>query len=97
MEAEAEAEEEQQQLQEEEDDLEMVVNLVEMTDVPLRVKKRSAHGHTLLGDAYLRTGKAQKAADSFKRALKIDPDNSRARNGYTEAEKLIPPPPEDEF
>jgi cytochrome c-type biogenesis protein CcmH/NrfG len=39
----------------------------------------------LLGEAYLGHGNSNKAADAFKRALKLRPDSARARNGYNEA------------
>jgi len=50
-----------------------------------RLQSGSARIHTLLGEAYLAAGKKSLAAASFKRALKIDPDNAVARNGYNEA------------
>ncbi|HEY4054951.1 MAG TPA: protein kinase, partial [Kofleriaceae bacterium] len=46
---------------------------------------RSARVYTLLGEAYLNSGNSGQAATSFKKALQIDPDNSRARDGYNEA------------
>jgi Tfp pilus assembly protein PilF len=58
--------------------------------------RKSAHVYTLLGDAYLRADKPEKSADNYKRALRLDPDSKRARDGYNAAAKLIPPPEEDE-
>lgn len=53
--------------------------------------------HTLLGDAYLGSGKDELAAASFKKALQLNPDDARARNGYNEAIGRIPPPGDDPF
>jgi tetratricopeptide (TPR) repeat protein len=40
---------------------------------------------TLLGEAYLNSGDRAQAATAFKTALKLDPGNERARNGYEDA------------
>ena len=61
-----------------------------------RLAPRSAHVQTLLGEAYLNSGNAKAAADSFKRALKLNPDDARARDGYNEAAGRLPPPTDDE-
>ena len=50
---------------------------------------------TLLGEAYLNSGNAETAAASFNKALTIDPDSARARNGYNEAAGRLPPPSDD--
>jgi Flp pilus assembly protein TadD len=47
--------------------------------------RRSARTYTLLGEAYLGAGQNAKAAKAFKTALKLNPDNPRAANGYNEA------------
>lgn len=59
-------------------------------------RSRSTRVYNLLGDAFMRTGNHQKAADNYKKALRINPDDKKAREGYTAAAKLIPPPPDDE-
>ena len=50
-----------------------------------RFMPRSARAQTLLGEAYLGVGKNKQAANAFRAALKINPDNAVARNGYNEA------------
>lgn len=50
----------------------------------------TARNLTLLGDAYLALGNRERAKDAYKRALKRDPDNVRARNGYNEAAGFTP-------
>ena len=50
---------------------------------------------TLLGEAYLNSGNNATAADNFKKALQLDPDNARARDGYNEASSRVPPPTDD--
>jgi Tfp pilus assembly protein PilF len=51
---------------------------------------------TLLGEAYLAAGQNKQAAENFKKALQIDPDNARARDGFNEASSRVPPPTPDE-
>ena len=51
---------------------------------------------TLLGEAYLSSNQNKQAADNFKRALQIDPDNARARDGFNQAQSRVPPPTEDQ-
>ena len=50
---------------------------------------------TLLGEAYLASGNNTQAAAQFKKALQVDPDNARARDGYNEASSRVPPPTDD--
>jgi Flp pilus assembly protein TadD len=50
---------------------------------------------TLLGEAYLSSGNNAQAAAQFKKALQLDPDNARARDGYNEASSRVPPPDDD--
>jgi eukaryotic-like serine/threonine-protein kinase len=50
-----------------------------------KLAPRSARIQTLLGEALLNSGNREGAALAFKRALQIDPDNSRARDGYNDA------------
>jgi len=52
-----------------------------------RAAKRggSARIYTLLGEAHLGAGQKSAAAEAFKKALQIDPDNARARDGFNEA------------
>jgi hypothetical protein len=38
-------------------------------------------------------GRKAEAAEAFKRALKIDPDDAAAVKGYREAAADLPPPP----
>jgi hypothetical protein len=40
----------------------------------------------------LNSGNNNEAANQFKKALQLDPDNSRARDGYNEASSRVPPP-----
>ena len=60
-----------------------------------RLAPKSSKVYTLLGEAYLNSGNNSVAADTFKKALQLDPDNARAREGYNEASSKVPPP-EDE-
>ena len=48
-----------------------------------------------LGEAYLNSGNNAQAAAQFKKALQLDPDNARARDGYNEASSRVPPPDDD--
>jgi cytochrome c-type biogenesis protein CcmH/NrfG len=50
---------------------------------------------TLLGEAYLGTGNNAAAADQFKKALQLDPDNTRAREGFNDAQSRVPPAEDD--
>lgn len=50
-----------------------------------KMRSGSARIWILLGEAYMGTGNNSKAAPAFIRALKINPDSVRARNGYNEA------------
>ena len=52
---------------------------------------KSARVFTLLGEAYLNSGNSGEAATNFKKALQLDPDNARARDGYNEASSRVPP------
>ena len=45
---------------------------------------KSSRMFTLLGEAYLDSGQNTTAAEDFKKALQLDPDNKRAREGYNE-------------
>ncbi|MBX3156102.1 MAG: protein kinase [Deltaproteobacteria bacterium] len=56
---------------------------------------KSARIFTLLGEAYLSSGNNTEAAANFKKALQLDPDNARARDGYNEASAKVPPPTDD--
>ena len=60
-----------------------------------RTRHRSAQVQELLGEAYLNSGNSTQAAAQFKKALQLDPDNARARDGYNEASSRVAPP-EDE-
>ena len=60
-----------------------------------KLAPRSSRVFTLLGEAYLNSGNNAVAADNFKKALQLDPENTRARDGYNEASSKVPPP-EDE-
>jgi Tfp pilus assembly protein PilF len=60
-----------------------------------KLARGNAHIHTLLGECYLNSGNNKAAEASFKRALQLDPDNDRARNGYNEASSRLPPTPDD--
>jgi eukaryotic-like serine/threonine-protein kinase len=46
---------------------------------------KTARVFTLLGEAYLNSGNHSEAEANFKKALQLDPDNVRARDGYNEA------------
>jgi Flp pilus assembly protein TadD len=61
-----------------------------------RLAPRSSRVFTLLGEAYLDSGQNKAAADNFKKALQIDPENARARDGYNDASSKVPPPADDE-
>ena len=61
-----------------------------------KLAPRSARVHVLLGESHLNSGNASLAEQSFKKALQLDPDNTRARNGYNEAAGRLPPPTDDE-
>ena len=50
---------------------------------------------TLLGEAYLNSGNNTLAAENFKKELQLDPENTRARDGYNEASAKVPPPSDD--
>ncbi len=52
-----------------------------------RMRRNNYYVHTLLGEAYLGAGKKESAKASFKRALKLNPDYARAREGYNDAAK----------
>jgi serine/threonine-protein kinase len=51
-------------------------------DAAIRLAPRSARLHTLRGQVYLAAGKRDEAAAAFRRALKIDPDDQQAVQGY---------------
>lgn len=55
----------------------------------------STRVHTLLGEAYAGSGQYPAAADAFKKALQLDPDNARARLGYEQAASKVPPPSDE--
>lgn len=57
---------------------------------------RSAAAHALLGETYLARGAFAQAAEAFKTALLIDPDNARARRGYATAEGKLEPAVDEE-
>ena len=61
-----------------------------------RLAPKSSRVFTLLGEAYLNNGQNALAADNFKKALLLDPDNAQARDGYNEASSRVPPPSDDE-
>ncbi|MBK9072207.1 MAG: protein kinase [Myxococcales bacterium] len=50
---------------------------------------RSAPAHVLLGETHLARGAFALAAEAFKAALRIDPENARARRGYATAESKL--------
>lgn len=50
---------------------------------------------TLLGEAHAGSGQFGAAAEAFKRALQLDPDNARARLGYEQAASRVPPPTDE--
>ena len=60
-----------------------------------RLAPKSSRVFTLLGEAYLNSGQNAIAAENFKKALQLDPDNARAREGYNEASSRVPPPEDD--
>jgi len=60
-----------------------------------RLAPKSSYVFTLLGEAYLGTGNNSLAADAFKRALQLDPDNTRARDGFNDAQSQVPPAEDD--
>jgi len=72
------------------------------TDALRQLKKaaklapKRARVHILLGEAYLNTGNASAAESAFKKALQLDPGDTRAINGYNEATSRLPPV-SDEF
>jgi cytochrome c-type biogenesis protein CcmH/NrfG len=45
----------------------------------------SSRVFTLLGEAFLNSGNTKEAITNFQKALKLDPDNQRAKDGFTEA------------
>ena len=51
-----------------------------------RLAPKSARVFTLLGEAHLNAGQSTEAKRSFKKALQLDPDNQRARDGYNDAQ-----------
>jgi len=60
-----------------------------------KLAPRSSKAFTLLGEAYLNSGNSTQAAAQFKKALQLDPDNARARDGYNEASSRVPPPDDE--
>ena len=50
-----------------------------------KLRAQSTKIWTLLGEAYLGDGDRSKAAEAFKKALQVRPENARARDGYNEA------------
>ena len=60
-----------------------------------KLAPKSSYIVTLLGEAYLGTGNNALAADAFKKALQLDPDNTRARDGFNEAQSKVPPAEDD--
>ena len=60
-----------------------------------KLSPRSAKAFTLLGEAYLSSNNSTQAAAQFKKALVLDPDNARARDGYNEASSRVPPPDDE--
>ena len=56
---------------------------------------KSSYVFTLLGEAYLGTGNNAVAVEAFKKALQLDPDNTRAREGFNEAQAHVPPTEDD--
>jgi hypothetical protein len=61
-----------------------------------RLAPKNPQIYTLLGEAYLNSSQNKLAADNFKKALQIDPDNARARDGFNEAQSRVPAPAEDQ-
>ncbi len=60
-----------------------------------KLAPKSSYVWTLLGEAYLGTNNNAVAADTFKKALQLDPDNTRAREGFDEAQSKVPPATDD--
>jgi hypothetical protein len=60
-----------------------------------KLAPKSSHVFTLLGEAYLGAGNSAAAVDAFKKALQLDPDNTRARDGFNEAQSHVPPAQDD--
>jgi eukaryotic-like serine/threonine-protein kinase len=60
-----------------------------------KLAPRSSYVFTLLGEAYLGTNNNSVAADTFKKALQLDPENVRAREGFNEAQSHVPPAEDD--
>jgi hypothetical protein len=60
-----------------------------------KLAPKSSYIWTLLGEAYLGTNNNSVAADTFKKALQLDPDNTRAREGFDEAQSKVPPATDD--
>ena len=60
-----------------------------------RLAPRNSMIFTLLGEAYLGSGNNAQAASAFKRALQLDSDNKRARDGYNEASSRAAPPDDE--
>ena len=60
-----------------------------------KLAPKSSRVFTLLGEAYLNSGNNSAAAENFKKALQLDPDNARAREGFNEASSRVPPPEDD--
>jgi cytochrome c-type biogenesis protein CcmH/NrfG len=60
-----------------------------------RLAPKSNYVFTLLGEAYLGTSNSKQAADAFKKALQLDPDNTRARDGFNDAQSQVPPAEDD--
>ena len=52
-----------------------------------RLAPRSVRILTLLGQSYMGANRPKKAAEAFKRALKVDPGSEVARRGYEDASK----------
>ena len=61
-----------------------------------KLAPKNAYVFTLLGEAHLRTGNNKDAMANFKQALKLKPNNARARDGYNEASAKVPPPTDGE-
>jgi len=60
-----------------------------------KLAPKSSYVLTLLGEAYLGTNNNAVAADTFKKALQLDPENVRAREGFNEAQSHVPPAEDD--
>jgi serine/threonine protein kinase len=60
-----------------------------------KLAPKSSYVFTLLGEAYLGTNNNAVAADTFKKALQLDPENVRARDGFNEAQSHVPPAEDD--